>query len=80
MFILIEAIKGMNTANIQDKEVLDYTVQLLTSNTKRIWYKYSKIVNIQRSGGMTNVSKILKIIDHPKILMIGNNSKVQLKR
>ena len=45
---LIEAIKGMNTKNIQSKEVFNQIVQLLISITERIWYKYLKVVNITK--------------------------------
>ena len=45
---LIEAIKGINTENIQRKEVLDQIIQLLASITERIWYKHSKVVNIAK--------------------------------
>ena len=33
---LIEAIKGINTENIQSKEVLDQIIQLLASATERV--------------------------------------------
>jgi len=46
---LIEAIKGINTENIQSKEVLDQIIQSLTSTTERIWYKHSKVVNITKN-------------------------------
>ena len=45
---LIEAIERLNTENIQSKEVFEQIVQLFTSNTERIWYKYSKVINITK--------------------------------
>ena len=45
---LIEAIKKINTENIQSKEVLELVVQLFTSYTDRIWYKHLKIINITK--------------------------------
>ena len=44
----MKAIKSLNIENIQSKEVFEQIVQLFTSNTKRIWYKYSKVVNITK--------------------------------
>ena len=43
---LIGAIKRLNTENIPSKEVLKQIVQTFANNINRIWYKYSKIVNI----------------------------------
>ena len=45
---LIEAIKGINTENIQSKEVLKLVVQSFASHTNRIWYKHLKIINITK--------------------------------
>ena len=45
---LIEAIKKINTENIQSKEVLESIIQLLTQHTNKIWYKHSKITNITK--------------------------------
>jgi len=38
----MEAIKGMNTKNIQNKDVLKQIVQLFANTIERIWYKHSK--------------------------------------
>jgi len=45
---LMEAIKETNTDNIYNKDVLKQIVQEIASITERIWYKYSKIVNITK--------------------------------
>jgi len=45
---LIETIKGMNTENICNKNVLNQIVQEFSSITERLWYKHSKIVNITK--------------------------------
>jgi len=45
---LSEAIKEINTKNIQSKEVIKLVVQSFTSHTDRIWYKHLKIVNITK--------------------------------
>ena len=41
---LIEAIKGLNTSNTQNKEKLEYFASCIEKN----WYKHSKIVNITK--------------------------------
>jgi len=43
---LIVTIKGLNTENIPNKEVLKQVIQLFTSFTNRIWFENSKIINI----------------------------------
>jgi len=45
---LIATIKGLNTENIQSKEVLEHIIQSFTNDTKRIWYKHSKFDNITK--------------------------------
>ena len=45
---LIKAIKELNMENIQSKKVLEQIVQSFASNTERIWYKHSKVVNITK--------------------------------
>ena len=45
---LIRAIKGLNMENIQSKEVLEHIIQSFTNDTKRIWYKHLKFVNITK--------------------------------
>ena len=45
---LIETIKEMNTENICNKNVLDQIIQEFASAMERLWYKYSKIVNITK--------------------------------
>ena len=45
---LIEAIKGLNMEHISSKKTLEQTVQEFTENTNKIWFKYSKIVNITK--------------------------------
>ena len=44
----MKTIKEMNTKYIQSKEVLKQIVQLFASITKRVWHKYSKVVNITK--------------------------------
>jgi len=43
---LIVTIKGLNTENIPNKEVLKQVIQSFTSFTNRIWFENSKIINI----------------------------------
>ena len=45
---LMEAIKSLNMENIQSKKVLKQIIQLFASDTERIWYKHSKVVNITK--------------------------------
>ena len=45
---LIEAIKRLNTEDIQSKEILELIVQSFADCMERIWYKHSKIVNITK--------------------------------
>ena len=45
---LIKAIKRLNTENIQSKEVLKHVVQSFANYTERIWYKYSRVINITK--------------------------------
>jgi len=45
---LIDAIKRLNIENIQSKEVLEYIVQSFADYTERIWYKYSRVINITK--------------------------------
>jgi len=45
---LIEAIKRLNTSNIQNKEELKDIVQSFMSCMEKFWYKHSKIVNITK--------------------------------
>jgi len=45
---LIKAIKGLNIDDIQSKESFKHIVQTFANCTERIWYKYSKIVNITK--------------------------------
>jgi len=45
---LIEAVKGLNTSNIQNKEELEDIVQSFVSCMEKNWYKHSKIVNITK--------------------------------
>ena len=44
----MEITKRFNTENILNKEDLEHTMQTFTNCTERIWYKYSKIVNITK--------------------------------
>ena len=45
---LIKTIKGINTVNIHNKNVLNQIVQEFASTIERIWYKHSKIINITK--------------------------------
>jgi len=45
---LIEKIKGMNISCICNKSVLEQIIQEFANNIERIWYKYSKIINITK--------------------------------
>ena len=45
---LIENIKKMNTMYICDETILKQIIQEFANAIKRIWYKYSKIVNITK--------------------------------
>jgi len=45
---LISLIKGFKTDAIQNTVALEDIVHLLTNNIQRIWYKYSKKVNITK--------------------------------
>ena len=45
---LIKTIKRLNMENFQNKEVLEHIVQNFAECIERIWYKYSKIVNVTK--------------------------------
>ena len=45
---LINFIKGLKINSIQNITTLEEVVHSLTNNTNRIWYKYSKKVNITK--------------------------------
>jgi len=45
---LTKVIARLNTENISDKEMLEQTLQIFSNNTDRLWFKYSKVVNITK--------------------------------
>ena len=38
----------LNTKNIFNKEILEQTLQTFANNINRLWFKYSKVVNITK--------------------------------
>ena len=45
---LINTIVKLNTENISDKEILEQILQMFTNDMDRLWFKYSKVVNITK--------------------------------
>ena len=45
---LINYIKSINTKSIPNVDTLEAIVQLFTSNINKIWFKYSKVINIMK--------------------------------
>ena len=45
---LIRAISKLNTENISSKKTLEQIVQTFANNADRIWFKYSKVINITK--------------------------------
>jgi len=45
---LIKVIIKINTKNISSKETLEQIVQIIANNMDKIWFKYSKVVNITK--------------------------------
>jgi len=37
-----------DTENISDKEMLEQILQIFANDTDRLWFKYSKVVNITK--------------------------------
>jgi len=44
----IESIKGLNIEHISSKENLEWIVQEFVDNIEKIWFRYSKIINITK--------------------------------
>jgi len=68
---LIEAIKDLNTENIQSKEDLKHIVQTFANCIEKIWDKHSKIVNITRHPKIwwdEDCCRILENYQHTKKL------------
>jgi len=80
---LIEAIKELNMDSAQSKEALEHIIQMFTNYTKKIWYKYSKIVNITKHSKVwwdENCHRDLEKYRQTKKMKTGNNSRVQSRR
>ena len=45
---LTKVITKLNTENISDEEMLEQTLQIFANNINRLWFKYSKVVNITK--------------------------------
>ena len=45
---LIDVITKLNTKNISDKEILEQILQIFANNMDRLWFKYSKVINITK--------------------------------
>ena len=45
---LIDVITKLNTINISDKEMLEQILQIFANNIDKLWFKYSKVVNITK--------------------------------
>ncbi len=45
---LINTIVKFNTENISDKEILEQILQMFTNDMDRLWFKYSKVINITK--------------------------------
>ena len=45
---LINTIVKLNTENISDKEILEQILQMFTNDMDRLWFKYSKVINITK--------------------------------
>jgi len=75
---LIVAIRGIDTNNISDIDLLKNIVQSLTYNMERKWAKNSKIINItkhSKSWWDTNCNRDLENTGCLGILRIGNDTK-----
>ena len=45
---LIDVIAKLNTKNISDKEILEQILQIFANDIDRLWFKYSKVINITK--------------------------------
>jgi len=45
---LINAIVKLNTENISNKEMLEQLLQIFANDIDRLWFKYSKVINISK--------------------------------
>ena len=45
---LAKLIAKLNIKNISNKEMLEQTLQTFANNINRLWFKYSKVVNITK--------------------------------